>query len=248
MNPYVLVVDDDEASLALTAKQLERLGYASETIRGGTELPASVANSASLVLIDCQMPVHSGFDVTRAIRHHESGGSRHVPIVAMTADATMANRTACLAAGMDDVLTKPVSFEQLNVILTRWLPQYEITESEFREQSGPLPGQAPGEWLRGEVGDDEAVVRIIRLYADALEERLRRIRGALDHGDAAELAAAAHALRGPSELVGAGDVAAGCRKIEVAGRAGDLARAAPAVGALEQEAGRFRKELAAAFP
>jgi len=73
-----------------------------------------------LVFMDCQMPVMDGFEATRAIRRMESGEGRHVTIVAMTAHAMASDREACLAAGMDDYMAKPIRADLLREALERW--------------------------------------------------------------------------------------------------------------------------------
>src|SRR3954468_2296136 len=93
-----------------------------------------------LILMDCQMPQLDGFDATRAIRADEAqqpARARHIPIVALTANALNGDRERCLAAGMDDYLAKPFTHEQLSIALSRWLAPKGATPSE------PIPEETP---------------------------------------------------------------------------------------------------------
>ncbi|HMS60994.1 MAG TPA: response regulator, partial [Solirubrobacteraceae bacterium] len=93
----------------LMLRQLERLGIAADVVGNGREAIAAVAgHDYPLILMDLRMPELDGFDATRAIRASEDG-RRRVPIVAVTANAARADREACLEAGMDDHLAKPVT-------------------------------------------------------------------------------------------------------------------------------------------
>ncbi len=118
----VLVVDDGIVNRKLAALQLRRLGYTSALAGDGKEAVAAVAVHAyALVLMDCHMPEMDGFAATAAIRANASTTGHHVPIVAMTADALQGDRERCLAAGMDDYVSKPVTLESLRLVLERWL-------------------------------------------------------------------------------------------------------------------------------
>jgi len=76
-------------------------------------------------LMDCQMPEMDGFEATQEIRKKELGTGRHIPIIAMTANAMQDDRQQCIKAGMDDYISKPIDFPKLQGILDRWTIQRE---------------------------------------------------------------------------------------------------------------------------
>ena len=121
--PLVLVVEDSPVNQIVAARALELCGCRVEVVADGhAALRALEAHSYDLVLMDCQMPGLDGYEATAELRRRE-GGSRRTPIVAMTAHAMDEDRERCLAAGMDDYLSKPMRHDDLARALTRWIPQ-----------------------------------------------------------------------------------------------------------------------------
>ncbi len=124
----LLLVEDNPVNQKVALVTLRRLGYEVELADNGrTALDLAARKPFDLVLMDCQMPEMDGFAATRALRQREREQAlRRVPIVALTANALEGDREQCLAAGMDDYLTKPFKREQLEAILGRWIaPQDE---------------------------------------------------------------------------------------------------------------------------
>ena len=116
----ILVADDNAVNRKLTLQQLKKLGYRGDAVEDGQEaLDAVVRGRYDLVLMDCEMPVLDGYEATRAIRAAQAGSGARVTIVAMTANAMAGDREACLAAGMDDYLPKPVQLAELRGALER---------------------------------------------------------------------------------------------------------------------------------
>jgi two-component system sensor histidine kinase/response regulator len=119
----VLVVEDNQVNQRLAMRQLQRLGFTAETVANGREaVDAQARENYDLIFMDVQMPVMDGYEASAEIRRHEIRSRRHVPIVAMTANALNEDRDSCLAAGMDDYVSKPVSLANLRVVIERWLP------------------------------------------------------------------------------------------------------------------------------
>jgi len=119
---HVLVVEDVELNQIVAAGVLESLGYHVDLADDGLAgYEAAIAGRYDAVLMDVQMPGMDGFEATRAIRRHE-GDHRHTPVIAMTAGAIEGDRERCLAAGMDDYLSKPISPDLVAATLDRWVP------------------------------------------------------------------------------------------------------------------------------
>jgi len=119
----VLVVEDNQVNARLAMRQLQRLGFTADTVSNGREaVDAQRRENYDLIFMDVQMPVMDGYEASSEIRRDEIRARRHVPIVAMTANALNEDRDACLAAGMDDYVSKPVSLANLRIVLDRWLP------------------------------------------------------------------------------------------------------------------------------
>ncbi len=114
------MAEDNEINQTVAVGMLAKLGYRADVAANGLEAVEALSRHHYIaVLMDCQMPEMDGYEATREIRRREGAG-RHVPIIAMTASATQADRNRCLAAGMDDYVPKPVRMEKMDAALRRW--------------------------------------------------------------------------------------------------------------------------------
>ncbi|MDR3564156.1 MAG: response regulator [Negativicutes bacterium] len=117
----VLLAEDNRANQKLAVMLLEKLGYQTAVVNNGQEAVAATRmGKYDLILMDCQMPEMDGFEATVAIREAEKPAGKRIPIIAMTANAMQGDREKCLAAGMDDYITKPINPKQLKQLLERW--------------------------------------------------------------------------------------------------------------------------------
>jgi len=118
---HILVVEDNPINQRIAVKMLTRLGYRVDTANNGYEATARMTRARyDVVLMDCQMPEMDGYEATQRIRAMEARIAR-TPIVAVTANAMAADRERCLAAGMDDFLSKPLTLTGLEAMLTRYV-------------------------------------------------------------------------------------------------------------------------------
>jgi signal transduction histidine kinase/CheY-like chemotaxis protein len=117
----ILVAEDNRVNQTVITRMLQKLGHRVDVAANGLEAVSALRRIAyDLVFMDCQMPGMDGFGATRAIRAGEAGTPRHIPIVALTANAMHGDREQCLAAGMDDYIAKPVTKQTLAAVLERW--------------------------------------------------------------------------------------------------------------------------------
>jgi two-component system, sensor histidine kinase and response regulator len=241
--PRILVAEDNLINQKLTVRMLEKLGYQADVVENGQEALAALARSSyAVVLMDCQMPLVDGFEATRLIRQREaavqesaatySSETRHIAIVALTANAMQGDRERCLAAGMDDYLTKPVRKEDLKGALNRWIPvsihpqaaHVGGTEhSTDGTDAEPLPIIFDAAATLRNIGGDTALLEeLVELFLQRYQAMLEAIRAALANRDQVAVEQAAHALKGTASNLCASEVVLSAGQLEAFGRLGTL--------------------------
>ncbi len=198
----ILVVEDHPTNRELARAMLERLGQRVRVAEDGqVALELLASEPFDLILMDMQMPVLDGLATTRRWREREANSDRRLPIVAMTANVMPQDRERCLAAGMDEVLGKPFTRQDL----------YRLLQGELAGVATPASAASPSDandtedmalldldtLASLEEGLGGPTLRdLITRFLDRLGERQRRLEEALAHGDREALGAAAHALKG----------------------------------------------------
>lgn len=236
----VLLAEDNVVNQKITLRQLKKLGCRADAVANGHEAIEALRRIPyDVVLMDCQMPELDGYKATRQIRQMESAagnaGRRPFYIIALTANAMESDRQACLAAGMNDYVGKPVKLPELLAALDRARsrlgarPASPAASAEVpREQ--PVIDLSAFAALRElqEPGEPDPVVELGGLFLQDTPPRLEAIQRALEGGDSAGLREAAHSLKGSANNLGARRLAAVCARLETAARQNDL----PAAGRL----------------
>ena len=118
----ILVVDDNASNQYVARVVLEKFGLQAHLVDNGQEaIRAASSDQYELILMDCRMPVCDGYEATEAIRAIQARTGKRVPIIGVTACAMEGDREKCLAAGMDDYVTKPLTLDAFKGLLIRWL-------------------------------------------------------------------------------------------------------------------------------
>ncbi len=230
----ILVVEDNPINMMVTRGILEKLGCSHpDGAQDGIEALAAVAaNRYDLILMDCQMPNMDGYDATRRLRALDVV----TPVVAMTAHAMSGDREICLAAGMDDYLTKPVSLDKLSRALDRYLPTGLAPEREA--VSVPAENGEAAEFKYDDLvdllmGDKEMAVTILDMFVARMPADIETLRQAVAGGDGAQVRAAAHFIKGVAANVFATGIQAVAHDIERAGSSGNIEGARALLPALD---------------
>ncbi len=258
----MLLAEDNTVNQKLALRLLERMGYRADVAANGLEvLEALQRQSYDVILMDVQMPEMDGLEASRAI-HQGWPAAQRPRIVATTANAMQGDREECLAAGMDDYLTKPIQIKALQAALERtgwWakkrtLPLEELGEvalptgeAESEVQAAPALDPAVLSELRqfpGE-GEPDIVQELAEAFQFETPPLLEALRQAIVEGQPEQLKRAAHNLRGSSNNLGARTMAALSAELEAIGKNGTVAGAAEVVARLEQEYQRVCQALAA---
>ncbi|NOT54236.1 MAG: response regulator [Deltaproteobacteria bacterium] len=269
LSARVLLAEDNVVNQEVAVAMLESLGCSVDVVAHGQAALAAVARAAyDIVLMDCQMPEMDGFEATRRIRERETSAdllpsapnselrtpnshSFRLPIIALTANAVEGDRERCLAAGMDDYLSKPFTQIQLGTVLKHWLAQpSELTKATSSpvatEQASKPPAPPPSS--PDDILDPKPLADILELqrrkapnllntlflrYREESAELLHKLRIALDQDNADEVHRAAHSLKSSSATLGARSLAALCEELETKGRTAQLANAGPMLARIE---------------
>ena len=243
----ILVAEDNTVNQLVAHRLLERHGHKPTIAEDGKQAFVMIQTGGyDLVLMDIQLPEMDGYEVTRRIRADEKNTGKHLPIIAMTANAMKGDREKCLAAGMDDYVSKPVRPEIL----------FEAIDKVMNGLSGTGGGAAPeaqtpaagelldeAEGLAHVGGDADLYRKILKVFAEQAPVQLKALEKALALGEAKEAEREAHGLKGAAANIGAIRLCQLALKIEDAADAGKITKYKKDLEALKAEYGRLAMRL-----
>ena len=243
----ILVVEDNKVNQRVARGMLGKFGVDVDLVANGEEAMSVLEQrSYDLIFMDCQMPVLNGFDTTRKIRDQESKVINHaIPIIAMTANALQGDRDRCIAAGMDDYISKPISASKVQQMLEQWLSDsYRQLAAQDMEAGEMITRQQPetavadvGKIQESRVtvfdyiamserlmGDKELISTVVEVFLMDMPRQVEQLKLLVEAGDVEQIAGLAHKIKGASANVGGMAFSKTALKIEQAGNIGDLDR------------------------
>ena len=251
----ILVAEDIIVNQKVAVSQIKKLGCYVDVVGNGREaLDALATAEYDMVLMDCQMPELDGYEATAQLRLIE-GGRRHTPVVAMTAHAIAGDRDRCLAAGMDDYLSKPVRLDDLRTMVGKYRPERVAgiaimatngmsgAGEEAEDMAEPAIATESIEALRelGGDGEEDVLGDLIETFIDNAAQVLEKAADALAKRDGVGVSRAAHMLKGSCSNFGAARLQELLAKLESLGRTPEFA--GDAAGQALQLLNGIRREL-----
>ncbi|MCB0209781.1 MAG: response regulator [Anaerolineae bacterium] len=235
----ILLAEDAEINQRLVVDLLKLWGHTTHVVENGqTALDALEKEAFDLVLMDVEMPIMDGIEVTHRIREREQGTGNHLPIVALTAHAMAGDRERFLAVGMDAYLPKPIQVEELMAVIQEMIARYEIVMAASNE-----PAFDRDQALRRLGGDTDLLQSLADILIDSLPDLQAQIEQAITQEDGEALRRAAHKVKssvGPFSATAAYEAA---YSLEQVGEQDQIAQAEPAFNHLKQELSRLKEAL-----
>jgi len=251
----ILLCDDNSINQKVAARILQQIGYKPDIVGNGREaLDALDKKKYDLIFMDVMMPEMDGLEATREIRNRQKSALAEnyrspIIIIAMTAQAMQGDREKCLAAGMDDYLSKPIRPGDISSMLVKWSAPQNVPDA------APTPAAAKPDTAELAVdmdrltelagGDKEMLRELIELFNKQTSRQLAQLQAAVPAGNTEEVRHLAHSCKGASATMGMAPLAAVFFELEKLGRAANLDGAAPLLVNAQREFKRVQDFLAA---
>jgi CheY-like chemotaxis protein len=238
----ILLAEDNLVNQRVASRILEKMGHAITVANNGAEALALLSDrSFDLVLMDIQMPQMDGITATKTLRMQETTSRLHMPIVAMTAHAMKGDREACLEAGMDGYVSKPINTKELELAIAQaiGLKSTDLGGTKIKahqQAQSAKPANVDFKQMLERLGSDETLLyEVIDIFVDQAPKHLEALRRAIAQGDAESVERTAHSMKGELGYLGIAEVTQMARELEELGRTHTLEQAAKVFVSLEPE-------------
>jgi two-component system, sensor histidine kinase and response regulator len=220
----ILLAEDNHINQRLATTLLEKQRHRVTVAATGLEVLASLERETfDVVLMDVQMPELDGLETTARIRQQEQGTDRHLPIIAMTAMAMKGDRDRCLAAGMDQYVSKPLHPQALFAALAALAPAAAAEAFPVSRTAPPSPMALSQQEVLGRVAGDKELLRtLVNMFVEACPGQLAALGESIRRGDAPMVRRQAHTLMGAIANFGATSAVEAALQLETLGAANDL--------------------------
>jgi PAS domain S-box-containing protein len=225
----ILIVEDNPTNQEVIERQINLFGYVAELAENGIEaLDCLDRRKFGLVLTDCHMPEMDGYELVGAIRERELGGSSRLPVVAITAGIMQEEEARCLAAGMDDFVSKPIELKIIKRTLHRWLPKRAVADDKLSKGKRKKEGKTNSDAVIDHAlmerylgGDKEIQAQFLERFVTQNETVIETAMNAVSEKAWADVSAQAHKLKSSALSVGAKTLSSLCAELERAGKRDD---------------------------
>jgi signal transduction histidine kinase/DNA-binding response OmpR family regulator len=248
----ILLAEDNATNQKLALRLLARMGYRADLAANGLEaVQALERQTYDVVLMDLQMPEMDGLEATRQI-HQRWPGEQHPYVIAMTANTMEGDQEMCLAAGMDDYISKPIRVEALVEALERSSANVQVRRANQAGVELETPAVRPQAYLDPAAldnlrdtagGDPTFLAELIDTFLEDAPQLLDDLRQALDEKNPASVRLAAHSLKSNGAEFGAATFADLCLQLEILGKSGRLAGAEALLTQIKEEFEKVKSAL-----
>ena len=251
----VLIAEDNPVSQMFALRLIEKQGHIAHVVANGQlAVDAMLNEDFDVVLMDINMPIKNGLEAVQLLREWEQVLGTHVPVIAATANASAPDREKCLAAGMDDFVSKPFKAEELAAAFDRVLQgstiEFPVFPASDQSELSLLPRSAcdiPAARKRLN-GDDGFLKQLAQLFLETVPEQMKSLNTAVQNGNGPLTVDLAHSIKGSVKYFFSASAYDAAQRLEFVGTAGNRAIMEQTYEELVIEIGNLRKDLLNGFP
>ncbi len=249
----VLVAEDNPVNQLFASRLVEKQGHIAHVVANGQlAMDAMLNEDFDVVLMDINMPVKNGYEAVQQLREWEQVLGSHLPVIAVTANTSALDREKCLATGMDDYVSKPVSAAELAAALGRVFQENasefaDIPTSDQTDLSSPRSACDIAAALRRLNGDEEFLKQLAQLFLDTVPSQMKALQTSVQNANGRLTADLAHSVKGSVRHFFAASAYDAAQRLEFVGQSENCSMMGKTYEELEVEIRRLRAELLSSF-